>query len=182
MTKINMLTFIIIIAFNISCNQEIVQNQNSKTNLGILKTISDTSKFTIIEFNEAEKWVFSKNCRKTNLTKDDLDNIAILLNEKVQEFNIEAKKRLEELKNENKKIKFDRNQFVIDLNNYKRQYVAVINQNNEKEVWINCFCGDWGENRKKNIVIVEDGGNCYFNLKINLTTKKCYDFIVNGDA
>ena len=31
-------------------------------------------------------------------------------------------------------------------------------------------------------MIVDDGGNCYFNFKINLTTKKFYDLRVNGEA
>ncbi len=157
-----MLTLIIIIALNISCNQEKVQNQNSQKNLEILKTISDTSKFTVIEYNEDAKWVFSENCKKTNLTKNDLDNIDFLLNEKVQKDNFLAEK--------------------IDLDKYKRQYVTVINEKNEKIVWINCFCGNWTKNSRKQIFAVEDGGNCYFNLKINLTTKKIYDFIVNGEA
>jgi hypothetical protein len=29
---------------------------------------------------------------------------------------------------------------------------------------------------------VEDGGNCYFNFKINLITKKYFDLGVNGVA
>jgi hypothetical protein len=70
----------------------------------------------------------------------------------------------------------------IDLKRYKRQYVAVINNKGEKEIWINFFCNDCDKDWKKEIIIVKDGGDCFFNLKINLTTKKYYDFMINGEA
>ena len=55
--------------------------------------------------------------------------------------------------------------------------------NGQKEVWVNCFCQLSGDNKwKTEVVHVADGGNCYFNFKINLTTKTCYDFAVNGVA
>ena len=158
MTKTTIFTFLIIIAFNFSCNQK--QNPKNNPNLGTSKIINDTSKISIIEYNENSKWVFNKKCRKTTLTKNDLNNLEILLNQGVKEYNISAEQRLEKLKEENPKTKFQREYFIIDLDNYKRQYVAILNQKNEKEVWINCF----------------------FNLKINLTTKKHYDFSVNGTA
>jgi hypothetical protein len=70
----------------------------------------------------------------------------------------------------------------IDLKRYKRQYVAVINNKGEKEIWINFFCNDWYMDWKKEIIIVKDGGDCFFNLKINLTTRKYYDLMINGEA
>jgi hypothetical protein len=73
---------------------------------------------------------------------------------------------------------------VIDLKRYKRQYIGVTNEKGEKEVWINCFCIDPHNpkmNWKKEFVMVKGGGNCYFNLKVNLTTKKYYDFDTNSD-
>jgi len=68
------------------------------------------------------------------------------------------------------------------LNEYKRQLVAVINGKGEKEVWVNCFCNrDWGRYREE-VLVADDGGACYFNIKINLTTKTSYDLMVNGEA
>jgi hypothetical protein len=37
---------------------------------------------------------------------------------------------------------------------------------------------DW----RKELFDVMDGGNCFFELKINLTSGKYYDLNVNGDA
>jgi hypothetical protein len=44
-----------------------------------------------------------------------------------------------------------------------------LNSKGEKEVWINCFCRDGERDWRKNLVFVKDGGNCYFNLKVNLS-------------
>jgi hypothetical protein len=75
------------------------------------------------------------------------------------------------------------NGFKIDLaaRNYQRQLIAVQNPSGEKEIWVNCFCDpdkDW----KTKVVFVHDGGSCYFNFKINLTTKKLYEISVNGEG
>ena len=65
------------------------------------------------------------------------------------------------------------------LSGYKFQYLPIVNSKNEKIVWINAFCGeqkDW----VKEIISVDDGGNCYWQVFINLTNKTGYQFTVNG--
>ncbi|MCW3084603.1 MAG: hypothetical protein JWP12_1969 [Bacteroidetes bacterium] len=68
-----------------------------------------------------------------------------------------------------------------NLSDYKRQYFPSYNDKNEKVIWVNYFCDD-PDNWKKSMVMVDDGGNCYFQFKINLSKKKIYDFMVNGNA
>ena len=68
-------------------------------------------------------------------------------------------------------------------NEYFKQGISILNKNNEKVVWINCISkrgrySDW----KMQIIETSDGGDAYFNLKINLTTGKVYDISINGDA
>jgi hypothetical protein len=59
----------------------------------------------------------------------------------------------------------------------------VINQEGEKEIWINFFCNEWESvGWKTDLMIVLDGGNCYFNLKVNLTNKTYSELIINGYA
>jgi hypothetical protein len=65
---------------------------------------------------------------------------------------------------------------------YKKQLVAVTNKDGDKEVWVNCFCDTLNKNWRKEILLVQDGGRCYFNFKINLTQNKCYHLIVNGES
>jgi len=72
---------------------------------------------------------------------------------------------------------------VINLKRYYRQYIVFQDAKGEKEVWVNCFCTvptspEW----RKEIVYVNDGGSCYFNVRINLTKKTFNDFQVNGEA
>jgi hypothetical protein len=65
---------------------------------------------------------------------------------------------------------------------YKRQYICYITKKGEKIVYVNCFCGSMNIDWHKQMMIVQDGGNCFFNLKINLSTQKYFDFMVNGYA
>ena len=66
------------------------------------------------------------------------------------------------------------------LASYKRQYVGIL-QGNQRILYINFFCGDEKDFRKREIYVM-DGGDCYFRIKINLETKKCFDLYINGDA
>ena len=78
---------------------------------------------------------------------------------------------------------FQLKDFIIDLRKYYRQYIVTKNKKGEKEVWVNCFCSIQNMDYwKKQVVFVMDGGNCFFNLKINLSRKSYSDFEVNGEA
>ncbi len=61
--------------------------------------------------------------------------------------------------------------------------MVIKNVKGEKEVWVNCFCSvQYMDYWKKQVVFVKDGGNCFFNVKINITKKSFSDFEVNGEA
>ncbi len=83
----------------------------------------------------------------------------------------------------------------INIRNYYRQYVFFSKTNGDSMVYVNGFCEllkqpvdscntiiwkpiDW----KKTIVIVEDGGDCYWRILINLTKKNFDFFMINGEA
>ena len=145
----------------------------------------DKSKFVILQDKSQIESIFSKNYKLTTLIKSDYVIIEDLFIPVIDSFNIKGEKRMRELARPY--IKIDRNEFIIDTSRYKFQIIAVINHKGEKSVWINAFCNDHNMNwhnmsGKKNIVLVDDGGICYFNLTINLTTKKLLSFIINGDA
>ena len=70
---------------------------------------------------------------------------------------------------------------VLNPEKFYKQFIAVINSKGEKEVWINCCCtvydrSDW----KTEVLLVMDGGSCFFNLKINLSKNTVYDLMING--
>jgi hypothetical protein len=152
-------------------NQE--QNQN-------LYTV-DTSVVAILPFDITQYWVF-KDSKPTELSRDDLQNIETIINKCINDYNPDQEIQFKEINDKHPEYKLDKKNFIIDLTRYKRQYIAVLNSKGEKEVWVNCFCGAGNQNWKKNLIFVKDGGNCYFNLKINLTTRQYYELMVNGDA
>jgi hypothetical protein len=139
----------------------------------------DTSQYTILPYNTL---YFSGKSKAATLVKKEIDQIGYLLAKCIQENNTKELKRYNELKKKNTGIK--REDFIIDLKRYKLQFIAAINSKGEKVVWVNCFCDD-GSAKKywaQEVVVVRDGGNCFFNLKINLTKGRYYDLMVNGDA
>jgi len=152
-----------------SCKQ--TTKTSSKTN-SISQNISfDTSNIAIINFDQSIYWLFDSTYKPSTLTQLDISEIEQLFNRSIDDYNSKIKEP-------------DKKYFAIDLTKwkYKRQYVCVVNKDGEKEVYINCFCSTFDNNWKKSLRQVDDGGNCFFNFKVNLTTKKYYDFFVNGHA
>ena len=144
---------------------------------------SDEPCYVIIPYDSTMKDVFGFGVSIT-LKANDFKLIDSLLKIQINSFNIQQEKEFLTLKESDPKFKSDLSNWIIDLKNYNRQYVAIINSNSEKEVWVNCFCWSWGENEiyKHQILDVNDGGKCFFQLKINLSKRKVYDFSVNGSA
>ena len=163
------LTTIVVLNTSVSsCSQN--NNKAKLTEIGKSNT-PDTSSIAIIQFDPKGNWPFKNNSRPSGLTEKEIEEVESLMNIGISEYN----KHLSVEQRDGYSIDFKKYK-------YKKQYVAVINLKGEKEVWINGFCNSWNDNWKKDILLVNDGGNCYFNLKVNLTTKKCYDVFVNGYA
>lgn len=72
----------------------------------------------------------------------------------------------------------------LKISNYRTQCIAVINKNGEKEVWMNCFCKRVEDliDLRNQVVDVADGGSCFMQMKVNLTSGRCYDVRFNGEA
>ena len=79
--------------------------------------------------------------------------------------------------------KFDINKWYFI---FKRQYIPYENKKGEKLIWVNCFCDtDNFKNWKTDLIKayrVEDGGDCFINVTINLTTKQFSPLHRNGDG
>lgn len=158
---------IIWLIFLASCGIKKQPPSNNKAN----QVVFDTSIIAI--FPPTDKTPL-KGAKPTALSQDDFLVIDSIINQAVNGYNVRLQKQYTELKKDD--------ELFIHLRNYKRQYVPVINKQGEKEVWVNCLCynelpiPDW----KTQIVIVFDGGHCYFDIRINLTTKKTTGLSVNG--
>lgn len=70
---------------------------------------------------------------------------------------------------------------------YKMQFICAKNAKGEKILYVNAFCkspnNDIYTNWKENIVEVDDGGKCYWNLTLNLDNRvEHYVLKVNGHS
>lgn len=67
---------------------------------------------------------------------------------------------------------------------YFRQYVGYVDSKGNRIVFINAVCKSYGQKSdlKKNWIFVLDGGSCFYQIKVDLTSKKCTDFSANGEA
>jgi hypothetical protein len=176
--KLTLLTYALTICLT-SCGQTKteIKNQEKHTKINLV----DTSIISVFPFDKVQNWIF-KDSKPTDLTIGDMQKIESILTKLINDYNPEKEKLFEEINKKNPENKPNKQNFIIDLKRYKRQYVAITNSKGEKEVWVNCFCGAGNTDWKKKLIIVDDGGNCYFTLKINLTRGKYYEFMVNGDA
>jgi hypothetical protein len=139
--------------------------------------------YVILPFNKDGYAPLPKNSVPATLNDSDFERIDRILSICIDKYNrsqiVEYKKMTKKFPN----LGFRLKDFVIDLKRYYRQYIVVKNANGEKEVWVNCFCNIQNmEYWKKQVVFVDDGGNCFFNVRINLTKETFADFIVNGVA
>ncbi|QEC75481.1 hypothetical protein [Mucilaginibacter ginsenosidivorax] len=150
----------------------------------------DTSKLAILnlEKNLAGRY-FDEDAKPVVLTPDEIEKANLLISEAISQYNADSEKIYKQNLANTKKypgsVAYDPK--IKSPSGYYKQIVAATNAKGEKEVWVNCFCklDDWRPDNdksywRKNIVRVMDGGSCYFNLKINLTTETIIWFKVNG--
>ena len=126
-----------------------------------LKNYKDFSFFT---YNKNFENIFKKG-NSADLNIEDLEKIILLI------------------QNQIKKSKYFYRH--SDQNEYFKQCISIMNENNEKEVWVNCVAknSNYSFDRwQTKIIKVHDGGDSYFNIKINLSTGKVYAFSVNGQG
>ena len=83
----------------------------------------------------------------------------------------------------NDSLHFKKDEIV--LSNYYRQYCVIKNEKREKILNLNCLCyldkqsiSNW----RKSTILVKDGGNCYFQISVNLDRKIVFGFMRNGNS
>jgi hypothetical protein len=138
--------------------------------------------YTIIAFNPSlpdMKEVYATAKPKTGgLTKAEIATVDQLLQQSIIDYNLKQEEEFAKWKELDSTLK--KEEFLITLTDYKRQYVPVINDDNEPEVWVNALCYWAGDRWRKEIIRVADGGKCYFNVRINLSKKSYGPMAVNA--
>ncbi len=177
--KALILTILIIIS---SCKQQDERKITAETEKKETLEKVTESNFTVLPYDPSWHWIF-KNAEPTELTQSEINEIELILEKALAENNQNQKENLKNHNEEYPKHQWKETGFELDLNKgYYRQYVPVINKKGEKEVWINFFCSIMKDNWKTDLVMVHDGGNCFFNIKVNLTKKEYSDLRINGSA
>jgi hypothetical protein len=167
---------------NVTSNNSAQSIADTMQNKAVLTFLFDKSKVCLFTRQSDIEFAFHKNYKVDTLNYAELQLIEKKLLHSIDSFNVEGKKRMDKRQRElGPSAKIDRNYFVIDTSRYKFQIVPGINDKNEKEVWINAFCKDNDRNWRTEIITTKDGGICYFNSTINLTTKQILYFMVNDD-
>jgi hypothetical protein len=145
----------------------------------------DTSKYAILKFDNSNIFNFDKNVKAATISANEVIEIDRLLDSTINAYNKVVQKIYEKNLRERADIPISDiyDARIQHISKYKKQLIAVINTKGEKLIWVNCFNSAFDAKYwKKRPVMVMDGGNWFLNLKINLTQKKVYDFVVNGVA
>jgi hypothetical protein len=177
--------FAIVTQSNLRGQTNSVHLEQSDTSLIDLNNID----CTIFESDSLKSAIFTNDYKTIKITKPDIIKCEILLKKFIYQYNIKGKRQMDSLKCYFKEVKnvpdvqLYETQFHIDLTKYGRQYLLVQSPDKHKIAYINCFCnpGDFPY-RKKDWVSVDDGGNCFFNVKIDLTDNKIIEYSENGVA
>lgn len=136
-----------------------VENRKHTVNLG--------DRQAIIPATEKMEWAFGRNYKTFTPTAEDIQSAEEILSACY-----------------NKEVTGTVNPFLgRKLEDYYRQYVGGVKENGEKIIYINCFCyimDLYVDQWKTELIMVDDGGNCYFNVKANLNKNNYYELMVNG--
>ena len=143
-----------------SCQEACVKQDKKVIHNQKMALIYDTSKTAIITPKIIYNWLFDSKCKPAKLLQTEINEVEDIYT----------------------KCLLANRDLLLTSNKYKKQLVVVLNPKGEKEIWINCFCRVTNNNWKKEIILVDDGGNCFFSLKINLTKRVYYNLQINGDA
>lgn len=151
------------------------QDQGNKTDQNITEAdFLNTEKETILIDTE---WNDYNDYKQWNPDKNDFQILREAINKAIQ----------------NNEFDFLKKPIIKSVKTYYRQYIPYIDENGDRIIQINAFCiipevppnegknNKWGKMDWKNeFVLIFDGGNCYWQMKINIDKKEYFDFRTNG--
>jgi len=144
---------------------------------GFSQSSLPSDRYVIIPFQKILYCPLPANSIPASLNDSDFLTIDQVLTECIDQYNLAGAA----VRNEDTIKKYPHRSVGIDLTKYYRQYMVAQNTKGEKEVWVNCLCTvQYMESWRIHFVQVLGGGKCFFNLRINLTSKSYSDFQVNA--
>jgi hypothetical protein len=67
------------------------------------------------------------------------------------------------------------------LDGYQRQYIGF-ESDGKQMIYANYFCDSLGKNWREDLVMVEDGGDCYFQFEYDVKSGLFSNLLVNGES
>lgn len=135
-----------------------------------LTSFVDTAVYAILPYDSSAmmgmNWHY-KDARPGVITPKGVDSLETIVDSTYKAFTKDSTAYLHKL---------------MPLETYRRQYVALITADGEREVWVNFFCASFNIGWREHVVIVDDGGTCFFQLFINVKSGKASELIPNGAA
>ena len=129
----------VIVSFLIFSSCKFTKRESSNLETELTEKSIDTSRISILPQNEFTTFLIPKNSKYATLTSQDIKEIEILLKKCLKEYNIEQEQEFKNTVFQNPEYKIELKDWIINLDDYKRQDIASINDSGGKEVWINCF-------------------------------------------
>jgi len=158
---IRILCFVFLFVFIISCSSQ-------------RSSVLDDKKMTIIKDYSYIKWFTGSDLNPFEPNNIELEKVNRIFEKAINEG----------------KFHFLKKEKISELKKHYRQYLCYLNEKGEKIIYINAFCELFDEYDEENnlvpfdwknkMVDVADGGKCYWNIKINLTTNEYFELKVNG--
>lgn len=135
----------------------------AKVNLNSSSDLLNNPKFAFFTYSPNYYNYFSEKVKSYDLKKVDLKTVDEILDKCIEE---------------------NPTRLTRQLSKYNKQCIAVKNSKNEIEVLVFCRCnGNFDKQEfKYQINQVNDGGDCYFGVKLNLTKKSYAELNINGRA
>lgn len=172
MIKVHNLIFISLFIFSFVCsgtdNKNISIDPKKDKKNGDTKLIDELKPYqTILPVMEKMEWAFGRNYKPYSPTPEDIQIAEDVLS---QCYSKESSGTANPF-------------FGRKLEDYYRQFVGGELEGGDKVIWINCFCKSELEifkNWKTDILMVADGGNCFFHVNVSLSRKEYYGLMVNG--
>lgn len=149
--------------------QGCVGSHSKDQNLDASQIHFDSVDINVLKYDTSYSFFFAEKVEAADISKDEIVECELLLRDFISKYNEDAQVKYSDTK--------------IDLKNYGRQYISVVNNKEEKIILGIFFCDPKSfEYRHKELVSVYDGGNCFFQCKFNLKNKSVFDFAENGTA
>jgi hypothetical protein len=182
--KVLLAIFLILTSFGCFKTNESADRHEKKNLLSSDSGKENDSLFvSVLKYDSSYSYLFPTSVASVDIAPVEIEVCETLLADYVKEYNLAAVEKYKEVTKEGPKANVDEKDFIIELQRYGRQYLPVITEQGDKIVYVNCFCDPRRFNNwRRNLIVVQDGGHCFFNFKVNLSKRKIVSFSVNGDA